>query len=113
LFQYHQWQANLRILEIKEIKTIPYVPLSHPFVERLIGRIRRVYLDHTLLWNTSDLEQKLKAFQNYYNTHRVHSSPDGNTPVELKAQVQPKPISMISVGKSIVGFFSSFQLLFE
>ena len=26
---------------VKAIKTVPYVPLSHPFVERLIGTIRR------------------------------------------------------------------------
>ena len=37
LFRYWQWQSNLRILEVTEIKTVPYVPLSHPFVERLIG----------------------------------------------------------------------------
>src|SRR6202049_4058802 len=28
----------------------PYVPLSHPFGERLIGTIRRECLDRTLLW---------------------------------------------------------------
>jgi putative transposase len=39
LYRFHQWQANLRILEVKAIKTVPYVPLSHPFVERLIGTI--------------------------------------------------------------------------
>ena len=33
LFLYHRWQANLRILDVKEIKSVPYVPLSHPFVE--------------------------------------------------------------------------------
>jgi putative transposase len=37
LYRFHRWQANLRILEVTEIKSIPYVPLSHPFVERLIG----------------------------------------------------------------------------
>ena len=37
LYRFHQWQANLRILEATEIKSIPYVPLSHPFVERLVG----------------------------------------------------------------------------
>jgi hypothetical protein len=37
LYRFHQWQANLRILEVTQIKSIPYVPLSHPFVERLIG----------------------------------------------------------------------------
>jgi transposase InsO family protein len=39
LFLYHQWQANLRILGADEIKTIPYTPLSHPFIERLIGTV--------------------------------------------------------------------------
>jgi hypothetical protein len=28
LYQCHQWQANLRILDVEEIKTVPYVPLS-------------------------------------------------------------------------------------
>jgi hypothetical protein len=37
LYRFHQWQANLRVLMVQEIKTVPYVPLSHPFVERLIG----------------------------------------------------------------------------
>src|SRR6266581_1286835 len=41
LYRFHQWQANLRVLEVTEIKTVPGVPLSHPFVERLIGTIRR------------------------------------------------------------------------
>jgi putative transposase len=27
----HQWQRNLRILDVQDIKTVPYVPLSHPF----------------------------------------------------------------------------------
>jgi transposase InsO family protein len=47
LFLYHQWQANLRILGVDEIKTVPYTPISHPFIERLIGTIRREFLDHT------------------------------------------------------------------
>ena len=46
LYRFHQWQANLRILEVAAIKTVPYVPLSHPFVERLIGTIRRACLTH-------------------------------------------------------------------
>jgi hypothetical protein len=35
LYRFPHWQANLRVLEVTEIKTVPYVPLSHPFVERL------------------------------------------------------------------------------
>jgi transposase InsO family protein len=48
LYRFHQWQANLRVLGVTEIKTVPYVPWSHPFVERLIGTIRRELLDRTL-----------------------------------------------------------------
>src|SRR5215467_2857897 len=44
LYRFHQWEANLRILGVTEIKSVPLVPLSHPFIERLIGTIRREYL---------------------------------------------------------------------
>ena len=72
LFEAHRWTANLRILEVDEIKTVPYVPLSHPFVERLIGTIRREFLDQVLFWNARDLERKLADFQTYYNAARSH-----------------------------------------
>ena len=86
LFQYHQWQANLRVLGVDEVKTVPYTPLSHPFVERLIGTIRREYLDQVIFWNASDLKRKLETFRQYYNTHRVHSSLDGDTPSEITSE---------------------------
>ena len=80
LFLFHRWQANLGVLEIQEVKTVPYVPLSHPFVERLIGTIRREYLDHTLFWTATDLENNLRHFQDYFNRHRVHSGLRGRLP---------------------------------
>ncbi len=30
LFEFHRWKANLRILDVDEIKSVPYVPLSIP-----------------------------------------------------------------------------------
>ena len=86
LYRFHQWQANLRILEIQEIKTVPYVPLSHPFVERLIGTIRREYLDKTLFWTAADLDGKLRAFQHYFNRHRTHSGVEGRLPEPREGQ---------------------------
>jgi transposase InsO family protein len=82
LFLYHQWQANLRILGVEGIKTVPHAPLSHPFIERLIGTIRQEFLDHTLFWNAADLERKLADFQAYDNQHRTHSSLGGDTPAD-------------------------------
>jgi transposase InsO family protein len=80
LYRFHQWQANLRVLDVQEIKTVPYVPLSHPFVERLNGTIRREYLDETLFWTAADLENKLQTFQHYFNCPRTHSGLRGRLP---------------------------------
>lgn len=82
LFQYHRWKANLRVLDIEAIKSIPHVPMSHPFVERLIGSVRRELLDQTFFWTANDLENKLREYQRYYNEHRTHTGRDGDTPVE-------------------------------
>jgi hypothetical protein len=49
LFEAHRWTANLRIVEIDAIKTVPHVPLSYPFVERVIGTMRREFLDQYLI----------------------------------------------------------------
>ena len=89
LFEEHRWHAHLRVLEIDEIKTVPYVPMSHPFVERLIGTMRREFLDHVLFWNARDLERKLADFTTYYNGSRSHASLAGNTPLGIAAGQQP------------------------
>ena len=59
---------------------MPYVPLSHPFVERLIGTVRRECVDRTLFWTAADLELKLLDFHRYYNGHRAHAGLEGRTP---------------------------------
>ena len=54
--------------------------MSHPFIERLIGTIRRELLDQVPYWNSSDLERKLMNFKDYYNRNRIHASLGGVTP---------------------------------
>jgi len=63
---------------------VPYVPRSHPFIERLIGTVRRECLDRLLFWTGADLERKLVDFQQYYNEHRSHAAP-GRTPAGAEA----------------------------
>lgn len=84
LFQFQRWQANLRILELEEVKSIPYTPISHPFVERFIGTVRRESLNNALFWIASDLQNKLDEFKNYYNQNRTHSAHNGKTPISNK-----------------------------
>lgn len=86
LFRYFRWQANLRILDIDPIKNVPDTPVSHPFVERLIGTVRREFVDQTLFWNAVDLEKKLGVFQEYYDHSRVHASLEGDTPEQVSGE---------------------------
>jgi len=94
LFRFHRWLANLRVLEIEEVKSVPYAPVSHPFVERLIGTIRREFLDQTFFWNALDLARKLDEFRHYYNAHRVHRSLEGTTPAQRAGAPSPAPATL-------------------
>jgi transposase InsO family protein len=81
LFRFHRWQAN---------QSVPQVPWSHPFIERLIGTIRREYLDRLFFWTADDLERKLELFKNYYNAARVHQGLSGDTPGEKAGGPTPE-----------------------
>ena len=91
LFVFHRWRANLRILQIHEIKSVPDVPLSHAFVERLIGSVRREFLDCVPFWTATDLERKLSDFLRYYNHDRTHRALGGQTPL-------PSPRRLAHIG---------------
>jgi putative transposase len=94
LFEYRQWKANLRILDVAEVKTVPYVPLSHPFVERLVGTVRRELLDQIPFWHARDLERRLHQFRDYYNRERTHTSLGGTTPDAKAGASNPKALSL-------------------
>ena len=94
LFRFHRWLANLRVLEVEEIKSVPYAPVSHPFVERLIGTIRREYLDRVFFWNAVDLARKLNEYKDYYNAYRVHRSLGGTTPAQCAGASSAAPASL-------------------
>jgi hypothetical protein len=67
-------------------KSIPFTPISHPYVERVIGTVRRECLDQTLFWNEVDLQNKLDNFIDYYNNHREHSSLKGDVPAKFSEE---------------------------
>jgi transposase InsO family protein len=94
LFRFRQWNANLRILEVTQVKTVPYVPLSHPYVERLIGTIRREYLDQVPFWTARDLERKLRLYKEYYNKDRPHQGLEGALP-DLQCSKMDRKITQL------------------
>jgi transposase InsO family protein len=70
---------------VAQVKTAPDVPMSHPFVERLIGTIRREFLDQVPFWTAQDLERKLQSFKDYYDRDRVHRELGGLIPDQKPA----------------------------
>ena len=90
LFQFHRWQANLRILDVETVQTMSQVPWSHPFIEPLIATIRREYLDRLFFWTVDDLGRKLELFKNYYNRARVHQGLFGDAPGEKAGGPKPQ-----------------------
>ena len=76
------------------METVPQIPWCHPFIARLIGTIRREYLDRLFFWTADDLERKLELFRNYYNAARVHQGLSGDTPGEEAGATTPRPAGL-------------------
>src|SRR5262249_62053780 len=89
LFRFDRWLANLRILEVEEIKSIPFVPVSHPFVERLIGTIRRGVFVHVVVWEAADLGGRVEGVRDYYNKKRGDPALSGRPPGEKHVKTPP------------------------
>jgi transposase InsO family protein len=80
---YHQ---AVREMGIDEVLTAPRSPWQSPFVERLIGSIRRECLDHLIVLNEASLRRILKAYFLYYGSSRTHLSLAKDTPEERSVQ---------------------------
>ena len=64
------------------------IQIQHAFIERLIGSIRREYLNRLLFWNERDLQNKLNRYKKYYNIHRAHSALDAKTPSMMNGSLK-------------------------
>jgi putative transposase len=87
-------------MNIEEVLTAAQSPWQNPFVERLIGSIRRECLDHIIVFNETHLRCILKQYFRYYLGSRTHLSLKKDAP-EPRA-VQP-PGSGRVVGIQEVG----------
>ena len=67
--------------------------LSHPFVERLVGTMRRELLDQILFWSARDLERQLPD-SNHYDRERSHAASGGVTPNSKAGDVDRRIVSL-------------------
>jgi transposase InsO family protein len=63
---------RLRTMGIRDRPISPRSPWQNPYVERLIGTLRRECLDHVLIYGERHLRRILTLYSLYYNETRTH-----------------------------------------
>jgi putative transposase len=84
-----EFARRVKGMGIREVPTAPRAPWQNPFVERVIGSIRRECLDHFLILNEAHLRRLLRAYIAYYNTARPHQSLENNSPQPRGVELPP------------------------
>lgn len=84
------FQKRVRNLGINEVRTAPQSPWQNPYVERIIGSIRRDCLDHLIIGNANHLKRKLTSYIEYYHQDRTHLGLEKETPHRRSTQVKPR-----------------------
>jgi transposase InsO family protein len=63
---------RVRTMGIRDRPISPRSPWQNPYVERLIGTLRRECLDHVLIYGERHLRRILTLYSVYYNETRTH-----------------------------------------
>ena len=66
------FMRRLRTMGIRDRPISPRSPWQNPYVERLIGTLRRECLDHVLIYGERHLRRILTLYSLYYNETRTH-----------------------------------------
>jgi putative transposase len=88
------FSGRVRSLGIHEGKIAPQSPWQNPYVERLIGTLRRECLDHVVVLNETHLRRLLREYLIYYHGARTHLSLAKDTP-------EPRPMERQDEGRIV------------
>jgi transposase InsO family protein len=66
------FQKRVRNMGLEEVQTAPRSPWQNPYVERVIGSIRRECVDHVIVINERHLWRVLGEYFTYYHRSRTH-----------------------------------------
>ncbi len=79
-------------LDIEQVPTAPRSPWQSPYVERVIGSIRRECLDHVIVLDERHLRRILREYVDYYHSCRTHLSLEKDAP-------EQRPVQWPSMGR--------------
>jgi putative transposase len=85
------FRQRIRHMGIEEVLIAPRRPWQNPYVERLIGSIRRECLDHVIVLHERHLRQLLNGYFQYYHHWRTHRALEMDCPI-------PRPVQRPELG---------------
>src|SRR5262249_298858 len=78
--------SRVRAMGIRDRPISPRSPWQNPYVERLIGTVRRECVDRVLVFGEAHLRQILSSYAAYYNEVRTHLALGKDAPLGRAAQ---------------------------
>ena len=75
-----EFQRRAGALGLKDLRIAPHSPRQAPYVERLIGSLRRECLDRIIALNPAHLCRVLEKYLDYYHRSRTHLGLDKDAP---------------------------------
>jgi putative transposase len=88
------FRDRVAAMAIKEVVTAARSPWQNPYVERVIGSIRRECLNHIIIFDECHLRDVLSSYFQYYHQTRTHLSLDKDCP-------DTRPVHRPAAGKII------------
>jgi putative transposase len=82
------FKRRVKNMGIEQVVTARRSPWQNPYVERLIGSIRRECLDHVVVINERHLKKVIRSYLSYYHGFRTHLSLEMDAPDHRSVQTQ-------------------------
>ena len=84
------FRQRIQALDMTEVVIAPRSPWQNPYVERLLGSIRRECLDHIIVLSERHLTRVLTSYLGYYHTWRTHLALEMDSPEQRPIQPRAK-----------------------
>ncbi len=83
---------------IRDHPTAPRSPWQNPYGERLIGSLRREWLDHVVVFGERHLRSLLSCYVEYYNQARTHLSLGKDAPIARPGETVGRIVALLVLG---------------
>ena len=102
-----EFRERVKATGIEEVVTAPRSPWQTPFIERLIGTLRRDCLNHVIVLGEAHLRRTLSRYFRYYHKFRTHLSLEKDAP-ETRP-VQPQDLGSVIEFSEVGGLHHRYE----